>query len=94
MVTQARTQQRAAPPADAAHLRPPYGAAAVAGLLVFVLYAITLSPTTAFWDTSEYIATAHIVGIPHPPGKPALRGAGAGLVGAAGARSGSRWPCA
>ncbi|MDH5759423.1 MAG: DUF2723 domain-containing protein [Gemmatimonadota bacterium] len=51
-------------------LRPPYGAAALAGLLVFALYAITLSPSTAFWDTSEYIATGHILGIPHPPGNP------------------------
>ena len=50
--------------------KPPYwwalGAAAVVGLL----YVITLAPTTAFWDTSEYIATAHILGIPHPPGNP------------------------
>jgi len=51
-------------------LRPPYGAAALAFLGVFALYAVTLSPTTAFWDTSEYIATAHIMGIPHPPGNP------------------------
>jgi hypothetical protein len=50
--------------------RPPYALAALAGALVFALYAITLAPTTAFWDTSEYIATAHILGIPHPPGNP------------------------
>ncbi len=50
--------------------RPPYGAAAIAGGLVFALYALTLAPTTAFWDTSEYIATGHILGIPHPPGNP------------------------
>ncbi len=50
--------------------RPPYGAATLSGLCVFVLYVVTLAPTTAFWDTSEYIATAHIVGIPHPPGNP------------------------
>jgi Protein O-mannosyl-transferase TMEM260-like len=50
--------------------RPPYGAALLAGVSVFVLYAVTLSRTTAFWDTSEYIATAHILGIPHPPGNP------------------------
>jgi hypothetical protein len=50
--------------------RPPYLFAAAAGFAVFVLYAITVAPTTAFWDTSEYIATAHILGIPHPPGNP------------------------
>jgi hypothetical protein len=50
--------------------RPPYRAAALVGLAVFALYVVTLAPTTAFWDTSEYIATAHILGIPHPPGNP------------------------
>jgi len=55
---------------DQGTFRPPYGAAAIAGLAVFVLYALTLSRTTAFWDTSEYIATGHILGIPHQPGNP------------------------
>ncbi len=50
--------------------KPPYRAGALAGGLVFLLYLITLAPTTSWWDTSEYIATAHILGIPHPPGNP------------------------
>ncbi len=57
-------------PSPAQAYRPPYLAAVIAGLAVFALYAITLAPTTQFWDTSEYIATAHILGIPHPPGNP------------------------
>ncbi|MBI4519883.1 MAG: DUF2723 domain-containing protein [Gemmatimonadetes bacterium] len=50
--------------------RPAYGAAAATSAAVLALYLLTLSPTTAFWDTSEYIATAQILGIPHPPGNP------------------------
>ncbi len=52
------------------HARMPYGTALAAGAGVFALYAISLAPSTAFWDASEYIATAHILGIPHPPGNP------------------------
>ncbi|GMV04977.1 MAG: membrane protein [Gemmatimonadota bacterium] len=66
----ASTEPVVGPAPTSGELRPPYGAAAIAGLLVFGLYAVTLSRTTAFWDTSEYIATGHILGVPHPPGNP------------------------
>ncbi|WP_419167818.1 DUF2723 domain-containing protein [Candidatus Palauibacter sp.] len=39
-------------------------------LIVWTLYLLTLAPTVGFWDTSEYVTTAHIVGLPHPPGNP------------------------
>jgi hypothetical protein len=48
----------------------PYRWAALVGLAVFGIYVATLAPTTAFWDTSEYIAAAKVLGIPHPPGNP------------------------
>ncbi|HEU4996705.1 MAG TPA: DUF2723 domain-containing protein [Gemmatimonadaceae bacterium] len=50
--------------------KPSYLAAAVVSLVVFALYIITLSPSTAMWDTSEYIAAAYTLGLPHPPGNP------------------------
>ena len=50
--------------------RPSYRAAAIASALVFLLYLVTLSPSTAMWDTSEYIAAAYTFGLPHPPGNP------------------------
>lgn len=50
--------------------RPSYLAAAIAAGLTFLLYVITLSPETAMWDTSEYIAAAYTMGLPHPPGNP------------------------
>ncbi len=50
--------------------RPPYLWAAVTAVIVFLIYLATLAPTTAFWDTSEYIAAAKVLGIPHPPGNP------------------------
>jgi len=50
--------------------KPPYWMAAAVFLGALVLYVITLAPTTQFWDTSEYMAAAYTLGIPHPPGNP------------------------
>jgi hypothetical protein len=55
---------------SAPDFRPSYLAAAIASAAVFLLYLVTLGPSTAMWDTSEYIAAAHIIGLPHPPGNP------------------------
>ncbi len=51
-------------------IRPPYLAAAVVFAVILALYVLTVAPTTQFWDTSEYIAAAKVLGIPHPPGNP------------------------
>ena len=37
---------------------------------MLAIYIATIAPTTQFWDTSEYIAAAKVLGIPHPPGNP------------------------
>src|SRR5438094_5797915 len=44
--------------------------AGLVSLGALVLYVMTLAPTTQFWDTSEYIAAAYVLGVPHPPGNP------------------------
>jgi hypothetical protein len=44
--------------------------AGIAAAAVFALYIITLSPSTAMWDTSEYMAATRVLGLPHPPGNP------------------------
>src|SRR5918911_1400214 len=53
-----------------AEYQPSYRAAALASALIFILYVLTLAPSTAMWDTSEYIAAAYTLGLPHPPGNP------------------------
>ena len=50
--------------------RPSYLAAGIATAAVLLLYLVTLSPTTAMWDTSEYMSAAFTFGLPHPPGNP------------------------
>src|SRR6185312_17546439 len=72
MTTTATAPLRASykPPPSSAVIRPPYLMAALVALGALILYIVTLAPTTQFWDTSEYIAAAKTLGIPHPPGNP------------------------
>ncbi len=49
---------------------PAYLAAGIVGFAILALYLVTMAPSTAMWDTSEYIAAAYTFGLPHPPGNP------------------------
>lgn len=50
--------------------RPTFLLASGVFLTALVVYGLTLPPTLSFWDCGEYIATSHILGIPHQPGTP------------------------
>jgi hypothetical protein len=66
----AQTPTRTATVESGAGYEPSYKAAAIAALVVFLLYYATLSPSAWMWDTGEYMAAAKVLGLPHPPGNP------------------------
>ena len=59
-----------APVADERFNEVPWLPAGLVALALFLLYVFTLGPSTAMWDTSEFITAAKVFGVPHPPGNP------------------------
>ena len=53
----------------------------ITGWIVFFIalatYAVTVEPTSSFWDAGEYIATSAKLQVGHPPGAPLLQMIGA-----------------
>jgi hypothetical protein len=44
--------------------------AIISFLYAFIIYSLSVAPTTSFWDPAEYIAISHTLQVAHPPGSP------------------------
>ena len=52
--------------------RVAFAAAGAVGLLTFVVYVLTLTPSVPNGDSGELITAAYVLGVAHPPGYPLL----------------------
>ena len=61
-----------APPGGLGVLKDRTNSAIALAVFAFalIMYALTVQNTVPFWDAGEFIATSHVLGIPHPPGTP------------------------